>query len=272
MINLKNLVGKCVICLSSAKKVGKSLDIIFDGDVRFAEYILLVNEHGTRYIPLSAVRGANDAVIVDGELFAEQDVNLEGLKNDMLNEEVYLQNGTLLGHVTDVEMTNDGRVQRVVLEGETFTPAQILRIGDVIIKKVARKSIPRPKEDYPVYALKDEDTNDLSEQNAVSVPEFIQFVPQSAISLNAKEPQLSESALAVLLQGENASFKEDEHTPARIISDYQFLLGRTLNADLFTYSGELIAPKGGEVTKSVVERARSAGKLVELTLGSSKTM
>lgn len=93
-----------------------------------------------------------------------------------------------------------------------------------------------------------------------------------AISMQAgndKEPVLSNGAFEVLLDGSNAySYDEDAHTPNRVICDYEFLLGRTLGADLMTYTGELIAKKNSVVTDSVVEKARRAGKLVELTLNS----
>lgn len=95
-----------------------------------------------------------------------------------------------------------------------------------------------------------------------------------AISMQAgndKEPVLSNGAFEVLLDGSNAySYDEDAHTPNRVICDYEFLLGRTLGADLMTYTGELIAKKNSVVTDSVVEKARRAGKLVELTLNSIK--
>ena len=61
----------------------------------------------------------------------------------------------------------------------------------------------------------------------------------------------------------------EEKTPARIISDYDFLLGRTLLRDLFTYANTLIARAGTTVTKDLVETASRYGKLVELTLNSS---
>ena len=63
-------------------------------------------------------------------------------------------------------------------------------------------------------------------------------------------------------------FGDDSFTPHRVIADYNFLLGRTLADDLFSYSGEKLASRGMRVTVDLVETARRHGKLMELTLSS----
>ncbi len=86
-----------------------------------------------------------------------------------------------------------------------------------------------------------------------------------------KEPVLSNGAFEMLLEGSRAySYDDDARTPTRVICDYEFLLGRTLGADLCTYTGELIAKQNSTVTDAIVDKARRAGKLVELTLNSIK--
>lgn len=108
--------------------------------------------------------------------------------------------------------------------------------------------------------------NILAKSADAMIPSAIAMQPG-----NDREPVLSNGAFEVLLDGSSAySYDEDAHTPNRVICDYEFLLGRTLGADLMTYTGELIAKKNSVVTDSVVEKARRAGKLVELTLNSIK--
>ncbi|MCM1305842.1 MAG: hypothetical protein NC037_02760 [Bacteroides sp.] len=173
-------------------------------------------------------------------------------------------------------------------------------------KSRARKvSIPRPDQDYPVYVLNDtkkvleieksilagnpqipsvpatltvptEQTPSLPAEK--SVPSKETASPKAASpsvtkihTLSKKEPVLSNGAFEMLLDGSSAySYDEDARTPTRVICDYEFLLGRTLGADLTTYTGELIARKNSVVTDTVVNKARKAGKLVELTLNSVK--
>jgi len=107
-----------------------------------------------------------------------------------------------------------------------------------------------------------------------SAPDKADYPTKDSAAIPAKrstEPVLTSGAFEVLLDGSQAySYEEDSHTPTRVICDYEFLLGRTLGADLCTYTGELIAKQGTDVTDAVVEKARRAGKLVELTLNSIK--
>ena len=66
----------------------------------------------------------------------------------------------------------------------------------------------------------------------------------------------------------NVSADNGDFTPHRIIADYNFLLGRTLQDDLLSYTGETLARKNSAVTVDMVELARRHGKLIELTLNS----
>ncbi len=75
---------------------------------------------------------------------------------------------------------------------------------------------------------------------------------------------------AVFLQETLISMGGDGHTPPRIICEYDFLLGRKLAFPLYTYGGELIAEADCEITEQLVDSARKAGKLVELTLNSKQ--
>ena len=184
----------------------------------------------------------------------------------------------------------------------------ILQKGAAKIKQ-KKAVIPRPEKDYPVYILNDtkkvleieksilegsapvytgtEDNYDVGEttpsetadnasaqaSNNISAKSADAVIPSAIVMQpgNDREPVLSNGAFEVLLDGSSAySYDEDAHTPNRVICDYEFLLGRTLGADLMTYTGELIAKKNSVVTDSVVEKARRAGKLVELTLNSIK--
>lgn len=109
----------------------------------------------------------------------------------------------------------------------------------------------------------------LPTEAGVTASPAVRVLP--AIALNSGEPAFTQDALNMLLDGSiPAATEADAHTPTRIICDYDFLLGRTLGADLNAYNGRPIAPKGSEVTPAIVEMARHAGKLVELTLNSIK--
>lgn len=242
-------------------------------------------------------------------LISETDADTNELKKGFLDKPVYTSNGVSKGIISDVIISSAGKVTKIVTVSDEFTPSSILAVGEVILQKNVAKTkqrksvIPRPEKDYPVYILNDTEkvlsiekailsanktggtplinatvnaaTLDMANYSAkTSAPDKADYPTKDSAAIPAKrstEPVLTSGAFEVLLDGSQAySYEEDSHTPTRVICDYEFLLGRTLGADLCTYTGELIAKQGTDVTDAVVEKARRAGKLVELTLNSIK--
>jgi len=58
-------------------------------------------------------------------------------------------------------------------------------------------------------------------------------------------------------------------SPATAYGEYAFLIGRTVSKDLIA-NGETLAKEGAQVDATIIETARSKGKLVELTVNSKK--
>ena len=79
---------------------------------------------------------------------------------------------------------------------------------------------------------------------------------------------VEQSAVPIVATAPNVTVSSTTTQPPRIISDYNFLLGRVLTADLYTFSGDLIAYKGASITIAIVDKARLNGKLLELTSNS----
>lgn len=91
--------------------------------------------------------------------------------------------------------------------------------------------------------------------------------PSVLLSSDEREPMLSSTAFKTLVG--DTEF-DDDHTPTRIICNFDFLMGRVLSRDLRTFGGDIIAYEGTQVDEKVLQHARRAGKLVELTLNSEK--
>lgn len=246
----------------------------------------------------------------EASLVTISDADVTALRFGVLGMPVFTPVGADKGEISDVTVAISGKVLKLQTPIAEFTPSQIVSVGNAIVQKGGVKpkqkkpSLPRPEKDYPVYILNDREKvleieksirdgvapMTLNENNAETLNKVatesepatetpaMEAIPVAnatdrtpAVGATDKEPVLSNGAFEILLDGSDAySYDEDAHTPTRVICDYEFLLGRTLGADLNTYTGELIARKNSVVTDAVVERARRAGKLVELTLNSVK--
>ena len=357
MSQLSALIGKSVLNVTTSCIIGKVTDVYFDEYLKNAVYFCIeASDDKSEYLlEYAEAQSIVDAVVIadDVKFLSPLDLDLTTLHSRVLSMPVYTPSGISKGKLTDIVVTLSGKVIRLTTATNEFTPSSILSIGNVIIQKGASKSkarkvtIPRPKEDYPVYILNDTKkvleieksilagkaqipsiatartettanvhsssdapvatvasaikSTDAPEapsvpsvltvpttqtQSSVATPEAPTTVTSATKSatvpvapvkvakihtLAKKEPVLSNGAFEMLLDGSNAySYDEDARTPTRVICDYEFLLGRTLGADLTTYTGELIAKQNSVVTDATVEKARKAGKLVELTLNSVK--
>lgn len=214
----------------------------------------------------------------------------------------YTQNGVLKGYLAQATFSQNGKISVFSTQTDKFSPSGISSVGDVIIlkngkaRKAKPQNIPRPKTQTSVTILKgakperekidilsapiDKTPKNISDTNAMTTEvsqsdENAPFAYKSAetvilssappaIAISPDAPKFTKDAFEKIL-GEPL-YTDDEHTPSRVISDYSFLLGRTLSKDLTTFAGVLIAKKGDEITDALVNLAMRHGKLVELAL------
>ena len=170
-------------------------------------------------------------------------------------------------------------------------------------KKAKPQTMPRPKTQTAVTILQDKNladnkTDNLSAQNEnfaenLNLSQDITdnelssryaFSPTiavssalPAISISPDAPKFTKDAFEQIVgshirshenitRADNNDAYADAHTPARVISDYSFLLGRTLSQDLATFAGMPLAQKGDKITDTLVNLAMQHGKLVDLAL------
>lgn len=278
MSRLSAVIGKPVLNIATTCIIGKVTDVYFDENLKKAVYfcIEIFPENKPMLLEYTEAQSILDAVVVadDVKLTSIQDADLTALRTSVMGMPVYAPNGADKGKIKDIIITLAGKITKLQTTTSEFTPSAIISVGNVILQKGAVKSktkktvIPRPAEERPVYILNDAKKVLEIEKTILdgSMP-----IPMPPKQETEKEPVLSNGAFEMLLEGSRAySYNDDARTPTRVICDYEFLLGRTLGADLCTYTGELIAKQNSIVTDTVVDKARRAGKLVELTLNSIK--
>ncbi len=262
MNGILSLLGKPVLDLKSASIIGHVKKVYFDETCKSVRCFSVSCEDAEMTLDFDkAVKIADSIVIEDAvSLKHIEDADITQLKGNMIGMSVYCQTGAYKGDIKDIIISSAGKVIRIEASSESFAPSQITGIGNILLKKPTPRLPSKPKQTR-VMPMPDED-----------LPVYIVNTPPTvALSNDAKEPVFSQGAFNALLgEADDPLYEEDPHNPTRIICDYEFLLGRTLGADLTTYTGELLAVKGSEVTATTVEMARRAGKLVELTLNSIK--
>lgn len=294
MVELSSLLFKPVIERDTSNVVGRIKNAYFSqGCTTIAYFVVSSCKQGyDALLPIADVLCFSDAIVVqnDANVRCIDDVDFTLFSNGIIDMEVYTQNGILKGKIQKVEFAKGGKVSKLYTENEQFTPQNVACVGDVILLKSTKQGkakkavIPRPEKETTVLALKENKKKQITDLSDESVPLLqnetektvscssqvdVDFAPvrlanaPMAIKTTADSPYFSSNALKIL---DAPSTEEDGRTPARIISDYSFLLGRVLAGNLTAYTGTIIAKEGTIVDDALVEKSRRYGKLVDLVL------
>lgn len=307
-MKLSETLNRDVVCKADSSLIGSTADVYFDGNCRNIVYFDVACAGGKTLLPFSAVASVADALMTDDalSLTSRGDADLSPLVSSPIGKKVYTGTGRFKGAVSDVVFSAKGRVSAIVADGVSYSPSSFRAFGDVWLLKDSASGrrntpkVPFPKaksdykatilgdsEDVPPRTAKPEDaakaadaadgkspTGAAAEEDGRPVffsPVQADIRPDSPAALDVR-PAEEESETHVYLRDAagrpEVIFGDDGFTPHRVIADYNFLLGRTLADDLFSYSGEKLASRGMRVTVDLVETARRHGKLMELTLSS----
>ena len=269
-LTLKNLsvLSKNNFCI-----IGKITDCILDLSLKKIAYFLCIKDEGVLLLPPSSISSVGGVVVVDdlADIRKVEDVDFTTFKT-IVGKTVYTNSGVKKGVVLDVVFSGENVVE-FVLNDATVKPNEVLGVGEIVMLKAPVKRRRRKKADFTALAHNDtlveilaEDTS--SGESNENKPFVDDEMAESEVNAHKNKMASNENATSSTINNVDSAIYPQHNMPPRIISDYNFLLGRTLTEDLFTYNGELIAYSNTPITINVVERARLSGKLLELTLNS----
>ena len=305
MYNTQGFIGRRVLCLENSSIIGEVKSVLFCADGKQAFYLALSRDSGATLLPFDKIESAKDAIVINSEAMLSYDYDVDMTALCTLDgKEIYSQTGEQKGTVENVELFANGKTSKILAGDTGYSPSAFQTFGGVLLLKAAKKRvskprIPRDKTDRKVEILAgaptgeqmqaeeqpqfNSSTSDVGTATSELQVEKDDNLKQSHLAnfqiepaevkppafIEQGSPLFSQDALEKIV-GKEVVFEDgDEKTPARIITDYDFLLGRTLLRDLFTYANTLIARAGTIVSKELVETSARHGKLVELTLNSS---
>ncbi|MBR2334497.1 MAG: PRC-barrel domain-containing protein [Clostridia bacterium] len=266
MLNFSKVSGCPVLSKKDLCIIGNLKDCIFDENLNQIAYFLCIKDDGEFLVSAKDISAINDAFVLDDCSLVRhvEDVDFTTLKT-IVGKSVYTDNGHSVGVVQDLTFDNSGKVGQVLLENGTLKTADILGVGEIVILKTAKRRKKKGSVNLTALALEDKpvvilDTDNSSKDTTTQENPVSPFESQlnNEKSKSSSTIEMSAPALSVA----------QEQVPPRIISDYNFLLGRMLTDDLYTYQGEIIAYKNTAITIAVVDKARMSGKLLELTYNS----
>lgn len=285
MRKISDFLSKPLISLNNASFEGTIIGFLCGKKLKTIEYLCILIENNTsdeiKYVSIKRIKNANEnAVTVLSNLCIKNadDIDIMRFVENPLNSNVYTSDGKLEGRLTDVYFNDTEKTVTEILIDEK--PIQINRLasisrdiiilygeGQPIVRKSAPRKIKKPVADTPVEMLDNlDDTKTVFDEIGFSVDK----PTDNTTADYAKQSdtlEITELSLPSALEGAKAEPVVDK-MPAKLISDYRFLLGRVVTNNIYNMQKVLIIRANTIVTAEIVEIARKNNKLIELTLSS----
>lgn len=293
MYKVSELLSKPLISLYDAKVIGVVSNIIFDAKMMKGRLLVVVNDDiddtNNKFIELKDIANLNyDAVVIKNSECLTNTWNTVTLgAGNPINCACYNQDGKYLGIVKDVYLENQ-KVLSLLIECEEYPANTLLSFSDKLlifndtglpIKLKPTKHVPLKNEingnqnvnihniDHETGTESNKKTHSASmtvnENNSAlkSLPleaqRLIETMAQVKIDLPTKIPQKNTLVSRTpIIEGGGQN------------QNYQFLIGKTLQKDIYSITNELILPQETVITDKEIEIARGNGKLVQLALHS----
>jgi len=248
MKKISEIISLPVISLYESEHVGIIHNILFDYKSKKCSYAIIFNDNDSmlKIIKMSDIYEiGKDCIFIKNKTQLELETNCQKeleIHSSLINLNVYNLKGENIGISTDILVNNKYELIKVILNnGIEINTSEIFNISKSTLlidsqKTSIYKFKPRPK----IIKFKE------TESKVMILSDFI----------TEKEKKTTN----IITTQQNS----------KIITDFRFLVGRILNKDIIAMNGELIAKKDTIITKDIVNKASSYGKLVEIARYSIK--
>lgn len=232
MYKISDIISTPVISLYEGEHIGIIYNIMFDYRQKKCNFACILNENDNipRLIKFKDIfKIGNDCIFIKNLTCLDLETNCEKEMEENtnpINLKVYNLSCEFLGTSHDIIVDDNFRISQIVLNnGKIIEKNDILNIGK----------------------------STIIVGSDVSIQKFKPVVKSIKIQNSPKKVMILSDFI-----------NSETNTQNKIITDFRFLIGRILSQDVIALNGEMIARKDSIVTKDIVNKASSYGKLVEI--------
>ena len=232
MYKISDIISTPVISLYEGEHIGIIYNIMFDYRQKKCNFACILNENDNipRLIKFKDIfKIGNDCIFIKNLTCLDLETNCEKEMEENtnpINLKVYNLSCEFLGTSHDIIVDDNFRISQIVLNnGKIIERNDILNIGK----------------------------STIIVGSDVSIQKFKPVVKSIKIQNSPKKVMILSDFI-----------NSETNTQNKIITDFRFLIGRILSQDVIALNGEMIARKDSIVTKDIVNKATSYGKLVEI--------
>lgn len=273
-----DILGLPVISITEGKECGKVKSLVINASTGSVAALAVDDGKwylGAKLLPFSAVTAIGEyAVTIENSgsvALYSQTPEWEKLLTaeiSVIGTKVLTKTGRILGKVNEIVVDLAGTIVECEIEsinGEisNLSAQRVLTFGKEVLivsdtDEPASVSAPvAPVAPAPVIAEAPKETP----APVVEAPTVPSTVEAAATAVPASVETASNAPAAAEASDETAKKFDDKHR--------KFLLGKKANRKIETDNGMLIVEQGGEITEEVIQKAKLAGKFVELSMSIS---
>lgn len=279
MIKLTDILSKPVVSLSGSKTEGIIKSAIFDKNFKRLKFLILFDNNELTTEKALNIKNiyslGENAIIIKDELSLELELSCVKIDDKTLpiNNFVYTYLGKYLGQVSDIVLDEKFYIDYIIAGDKKIEIKDIISSGlDALIvqdehKKVKINSLKRRQKTVSIQNI---NTNNekvyILEENTQVLPE-LNNIEHSEIVLDDNinnEEKVEKPEEEIKKPKVVYKLSETPFVPKTITSNYEFLLGRKLEKNIYSPTRELIAKKNTKITKETIQKAQMFYKVREV--------
>lgn len=271
MIKLTEILSKPIISLSNCKTEGIVNSAVFDKNFKRLKFLVLFddNEHiEDKILNINYIYsyGDNAIIIKDDEDLSLVVSSVQTCdKSSVINCNCYTYLGKLLGKVTDIVLDEKYYVKSLIVGQTSIDIKDVINTGEdtVIVQdeesKVNAMSLKKKKK----RCVKLQDIKLDTKQKVYILNPLEKDKQEENLDIEMKEDEELEDTKK---EKSKVIYKltETPSSPTLVTTNYEFLIGRRLDRNIYSNNFELIARKNSKITNEIVNKARLLNKTREL--------
>ncbi|MER3434020.1 MAG: hypothetical protein C4288_11445 [Leptolyngbya sp. ERB_1_1] len=295
-----DIIGKTIIAFDSGKRIARVQDLIFDQDTNELLGVLVQEAglfHSAKVVPLSAISAfGTDTLIIPSKeaiISAKHDDRIYRVLDRNLilkGTRIVTTDGRYLGSVVDLlfdEQTGaiegyeaSGGLFADAYSGRSFIPAlHTLRIGEDATFVPPETADLMEEQVGGIRGAVQTASTRIQESSEVA-GQTLQAATQSANEQIQRSAEAANARLEAAETNVASGFENGTRTATTTITNqlvdpdeqFAYVIGKTVDRDIFTSEGHLLIGKDQVITLTVAEAARYAGELETLYLATGGSL
>ena len=276
-MKLTELISKPVLNLCSGKIEGIIKSVIFDNSLKKLKYFKIFDNNeedcdkvlNTNFI----YKVGQDAIIIKNEnCISLEEASIKNYYlNSPINAEIYNNLGTKIGNLLDLILDEKFNVKNLITNNMEIDVSRLISISPksiIILDENSNIKISSLKR-KPQKTLNIDKIKASNSQRVYILNESSQNTSKET-QITSQQPDIEETNSQIIQENITVKtpikkdYSQSNKTPTLLTANYQFLIGRKLEKNIYTQNKEIIAKKNSKITDETIKKARLYYKIREL--------